>query len=62
MLRNIGRAERVIRTAIGLLVTSLALLGPHNPWAWLGLIPLSTGLSGWCPAYHLLKLSTYEET
>ena len=62
MLRNIGRAERVIRTVIGLLVTSLALLGPHNPWDWLGLIPLSTGLSGWCPAYHLLKLSTYEET
>jgi hypothetical protein len=62
MQRNIGRAERAIRILLGLGVTGLALFGPHNPWAWLGLIPLLSGLAGWCPAYAMLHISTYEDT
>ena len=30
----------------------------ENPWAWLGIIPLATGLIGWCPPYALLGIST----
>jgi hypothetical protein len=61
MQRNIGRAERIIRIVIGAGIVSLAFLGPKNPWAWLGLVPMLTGLAGWCPAYRLLKISTREE-
>jgi O-antigen ligase len=61
MQRNIGGIERGIRILIGVGITALALTGPKNPWAWLGLIPLVTGLVGWCPLYRLLRLSTFDE-
>lgn len=61
MQRNIGKAERIIRIVIGAGIISLAFSGPKNPWAWFGLVPLLTGLAGWCPAYRLLKISTHEE-
>ena len=39
--------------------TLVVRLGPDGAkWAWLGLVPLLTGLAGWCPAYRLLGLST----
>ncbi|MDX5934308.1 DUF2892 domain-containing protein [Acidithiobacillus thiooxidans] len=28
------------------------------PWGWLGLVPLITGLVGWCPAYTLFGIRT----
>jgi hypothetical protein len=59
---NVGKVERIIRVLIGAGIVSLALVGPRTPWAWFGLVPLLTGLLGRCPAYWLLKLSTYEET
>ncbi|BAK74882.1 protein of unknown function [Pseudogulbenkiania sp. NH8B] len=58
MKQNIGRIERVVRIAAGLGIVSLALVGPHSPWGWLGLIPLATGLVGWCPPYALLGINT----
>ena len=27
-------------------------------WAWIGVVPLATGLMGWCPAYPLLGMNT----
>jgi hypothetical protein len=50
---NIGTTERVIRIAVGVLLLGLLLIG-KNPWRWIGLIglvPLATGLIGWCPLY-----------
>lgn len=58
MKRNIGNIERVIRVLAGLGICSLALVGPTTPWAWLGLIPVATGLLGWCPPYALLGINT----
>lgn len=37
---------------------SLAFVGPRTPWAWLGLVPLLTGLVGYCPAYALFGIRT----
>ena len=50
--------ERVVRTLVGIAVLSLVFLGPKSPWGWLGLIPLLTGLTGLCPLYTLLGIST----
>lgn len=50
--------ERVLRVALGLAVVMLAFVGPKTPWAWLGVIPLATGLIGSCPIYTLLGIST----
>jgi hypothetical protein len=33
-------------------------VGPQSPWAFLGIVPLATGLIGWCPPYALLGIST----
>lgn len=56
--RNIGNTERVIRIVAGLAITALAVVGPQTPWAWLGLVPLATGLLGWCPPYAIFGINT----
>ncbi len=48
-----GTASRVIRVVVGLGVLSLTVLGPQTPWGFLGLAPLLTGLSGFCPVCSL---------
>jgi hypothetical protein len=58
MKTNIHSIERVVRIAFGLLLVSLAFVGPANLWFLLGLIPIATGVIGWCPPYALLGIST----
>lgn len=58
MKKNIGRAERIARIVFGLIVMSLAFVGPKTGWAYLGIVPLATGLIGWCPPYALFGFST----
>ena len=58
MKRNIHRYERVVRILAGIIISSLAFWGPSNYWFLLGLIPLATGLVGWCPPYAMLGIST----
>ena len=58
MKTNIHPIERGIRITVGIALTSLAIVGPANPWFFLGLVPLATGLIGWCPPYALLGIST----
>ncbi len=50
--------ERVLRILIGLGLLSLVFTGPRTAWGWIGLLPLLTGLSGLCPLYTLLGVST----
>jgi hypothetical protein len=58
MKTNVGRTERAMRVIAGLVITSLAFWGPESPWAYFGLVPLLTGLMGWCPPYQLLGINT----
>jgi hypothetical protein len=58
MTKNIHNVERVVRVAVGLGLTSMAFIGPASPWFFLGLIPVATGLLGWCPPYAMLGIST----
>jgi hypothetical protein len=58
MTRNVGTADRVVRVLVGLVLLALVFTGPKTPWGWLGLIPLFTGLVGWCPLYRILGIST----
>ena len=55
---NIGGAERAIRIVAGLVLVGLAATGTLGWWGWLGLMPLATGLIGWCPPYAMLGIST----
>lgn len=58
MKKNIGTLDRVIRIVAGLAILSLAFIGPQTAWAYLGLVPLLTGLIGWCPPYAVLGINT----
>jgi len=57
-MTNEGTLDRTIRVILGLAVLSLAFIGPRTPFAYLGIIPVVTGLLGFCPLYRLLGLST----
>ncbi len=58
MKKNIHPVERVVRIIVGIALISMAFVGPANPWFYLGIIPLATGLMGWCPPYQMLGFST----
>ena len=62
MKQNVHNIERVVRIVVGLLLISLAFWGPQSPWGWIGVIPLATGLLGWCPPYAMLGISTCRKT
>ena len=57
-MKNVGGMDRVIRIILGLVILSLTLWGPKSPWGLLGLLPLVTGLVGWCPPYTVLRINT----
>ena len=54
MLHNIGGTERFIRVVVGLALLLLVFFGPQTPWGYVGLVPLITGLIGYCPLYRVL--------
>jgi hypothetical protein len=60
MQLNIGRVDRFVRIAAGVLIFSLALVLPSHLQiiALLGLIPIFTAFIRWCPLYTLFGLST----
>ncbi len=61
MQKNEGATDRVLRVILGLALVGFAVLGPETgftPVAWIGLLPLATGLIGFCPAYALLGIRT----
>lgn len=53
---NIGRVDRIARFILGVVI--LGLYGALDPpWKYLtllGLIPLGTSLTGFCPLYSLI--------
>ena len=56
MPTNIQSAERFVRVAIGVALLCIVVFVPGF-WRWaglIGLVPLATGLIGWCPLYALL--------
>jgi Protein of unknown function (DUF2892) len=52
-MNNIEIWERVVRIVVGVALLSMLGLLDSN-WKWVGLvglIPLTTGIIGWCPIY-----------
>lgn len=58
MPRNEGTLDRALRIIAGLVLLSLVFIGPQTPWGWVGLVPLATGLMGYCALYSLLGINT----
>ncbi len=55
---NEGIADRLIRVVLGLALLAIVFFGPQTPWGWLGLVPLLTGIVGYCPVYRFFGFST----
>lgn len=58
MQTNEGNVDRILRVVAGAALLSQAFVGLETPWAYIGLVPLVTGLIGYCPVYAVLGLST----
>jgi hypothetical protein len=58
LARNEGTSDRIIRVVVGLLLLSLTAVGPKSMLGLIGLVPLMTGLFGYCPLYRILGVNT----
>lgn len=58
MTKNVGGIDRTIRIAIRLALTAAAATGTIDVWGHVGVVPLLTGLIGWCPPYALLGFNS----
>jgi len=56
MKKNVGTLDRGLRIVAGLALLTLAAAG--SKWGLIGVVPLLTGIVGWCPPYQLLGVST----
>lgn len=54
---NSGFFDRFLRVFVGSLLLFVAVFGGWV-WGYIGLIPLATGLIGFCPAYTILRINT----
>lgn len=58
MSTNEGLLDRVIRIILGIVLIALAVTGRWAPWGWIGVIPLLTGIVGFCGLYQLIGIKT----
>jgi hypothetical protein len=57
-MTNEGTIDRAARIVLGLAILSLTQFGPATPLGWVGIVPLATGLLGFCPLYRVLGINT----
>lgn len=55
---NEGKLDRMLRIVVGLGLLSLTVVGPQSMWGLVGLVPLVTGLFGFCPLYKVFGFNT----
>jgi hypothetical protein len=58
MKTNVGTIDRIVRAALGLALLGLAITGTIGLWGYIGVVPLLTAAIGYCPAYHVLGISS----
>ncbi|HEY6006104.1 MAG TPA: DUF2892 domain-containing protein [Anaeromyxobacter sp.] len=57
-MTNEGTLDRFIRIVIGIALLSLTVAGPKSMVGLVGIVPIVTGLVGFCPLYRLMGVST----
>jgi hypothetical protein len=58
MTKNVGGIDRTLRIVAGLALIAAAATGTVGLWGYIGLVPLATGLMGWCPPYAMFGFNT----
>lgn len=57
MKSNVGRSDRINRIITGTALMAYAVYA-NEPMAYVGIIPLITGIVAFCPLYPLFKYSS----
>jgi hypothetical protein len=58
MAANVGGIDKILRIVVGAALIGATVAGLLPVWGYIGVVPLATGLMGWCPAYTLLGIKT----
>lgn len=60
MKTNVGGIDRILRIVVGLALIAFALFSGHQyaVWGWVGVVPLLTGVTSWCPLYLPFGIKT----
>ena len=56
--KNMGGSDRAVRFILGCLLVISAAVGALGPWAYLGVMAMTTGAIGNCPVYGVFGYST----
>jgi hypothetical protein len=54
---NVGGWDRFLRIIVGMVILAIGY-AYNSYWGLIGLLPVLTGLTRWCPAYLPFKFST----
>jgi hypothetical protein len=55
---NEGIVDRAVRIILGIGLLALVFVGPKTLFGLVGLLPLITGVVGFCPLYRLVGIRT----
>jgi hypothetical protein len=58
MTPNVGGIDKILRIVVGLALIVATVMGKLPVWGYIGIVPLATGLMGWCALYPLIGLNT----
>lgn len=58
MKANVGTLDRIVRIVVGIALIAAAATGTLGAWAYVGVVPLLTGLARVCPLYSVLGIRT----
>lgn len=58
MKQNVGGMDKTLRIVAGVALIGLTLADMLPAWGWIGVVPLATGLMGFCPLYPLVGVCT----
>lgn len=56
---NVGKTDKILRIIAGIVL--LGLIPFIGWWGLIGIVPLSTAMLAWCPAYTLLGIKTCDK-
>jgi hypothetical protein len=57
-MTNEGTIDRIVRVVIGVALLSLTVVGPQSMLGLIGIVPLLTGIVGFCPLYRIVGIRT----
>ena len=58
MAANVGGIDKIVRIVAGAGLIGATMAGMLPVWGYIGIVPLATGLMGWCPAYSIFGMNT----